>query len=472
MLSEGIHRLRDKLDSRTYIVIKNAVLSMGIKGLSIIVGLLLMPVYAKFLLNQSVLGVWLTIISMLSWIFTFDLGIGNGLRNELTIAVAHNNKAAAKKLITSAYVSAAAICVILAVILFAAIQFIDFLDMFHISTSAVDRKTMTDAITLLIGGVLIQFVLKLINSILLALHKAAIPNALNLMSNALLLVYLILAPINSINKNFATLSVVYVITTNLPLFIATIAIFLTSLRECIPSLKDFNLNDAKRITKIGIAFFWLQVLAMIIFSTNNFLISIFVSAEEVIPFQIYFKLFSLISTFFALGMIPMWSSIADAQAKNDFRWIIKARKNLYIIMGIAALGEVLVLLMSKFIVTIWMGPQYVILNEKLIIFFAILDLVNIWTLINAQIANGLGKLKNQLLFVTFGAVINFPLSYLFSIIYKSWVAIAIANIISLLPFCISETFSTAIYLRKRASSGDEKTEGILNLNTKKEYDAQ
>ena len=169
---------------------------------------------------------------------------------------------------------------------------------------------------LLIFGVLVQFVLKLINAILLALHRAAIPNALNLVSNALLLFYLLLAPIESINRNFETLAIVYVVTTNLPLLIATLVLFATSLRDSIPSAKSFSLTDARKIVKLGLAFFWLQIMAMIILSTNNFLISIFVSAEEVIPFQTYFKLFSLISTFFSLGMIPLWSSMAEAQAKR------------------------------------------------------------------------------------------------------------------------------------------------------------
>ena len=97
MIRARFRQLKKKIDLRTYIVVKNALYSVGLKGLGIIVGLLLMPVYARFLLNPSVLGIWLTLVSMLSWIITFDLGIGNGLRNELTVAVAQNDTAAKKK---------------------------------------------------------------------------------------------------------------------------------------------------------------------------------------------------------------------------------------------------------------------------------------------------------------------------------------------------------------------------------------
>ena len=118
-----------------------------------------------------------------------------------------------------------------------------------------------------------------------------------------------------------------------------------------------------------------------------------------------------------------------------------------------------------------MGPQYVIPEIQLVALFALYDLVDIWTLINAQVANGLGKLKNQIIWITLGAAANFPLSYLFSMVYKSWVAIALANIISLLPYCISETVSTTNYLRKRADACGAITKRCLYLKIKRELDA-
>lgn len=458
-----IDQFKKKVNLRTYKIIKNAAYSLGIKGLSVVVGLLLMPVYAKFLVDQSVLGIWITLISMLSWIFTFDLGIGNGLRNELTIAFAQNNKLLAKKLITSAYISSALICFVFAAILWMCIHYIDFINLFHIN-KLIDEKVLGHSISLLLISVLIQFVLKLINSILLALHRSAIPNALNLLSNILLLLYMLIAPVESINKNFASLSIIYIVTTNLPLLIATIIVFSTSLKDYIPSPKYFNISVAKNTTKLGLAFFGIQIMAMAILNTNNILISIFVNASEVVPFQIYIKLFSLVSTFFSIGMIPIWSSITDAQAKLDFNWIIKIRKQLFLLMGIAAFGEVVVLFLSRFIVTIWMGEKYASLDFKLVIFFAILDLVSIWTMISGYIANGLGKLRNQLLSLTLGVTINFPLAYLFTIFSKSWVAIITANILSLLPFCISETFSTSRYLKRNKSLNEIQVDSVTKTN--------
>lgn len=456
MLNSIVKRIKDKTDKRTQKILKNIVFSLGIKGLSIVVAFLTLPVYIKFLTNESVLGVWLTLISMLSWIFMFDLGIGNGLRNQLTKSFANNDFKKAKKLISSAYVSSFVICVILIASINKILSFVDFIKLFNVDDSTISGSVLNLSIRVLLIGVLIQFVLKLINSILLSIHKSAIPNSLSLISNIALLLFMFIMPVKAIEENFLALSFIYVFTTNIPMLIASIIIFSKDLKDCRPSLKDFDLIEAKNIIKLGVVFLWLQIMVMAISSTNNFLISTFVGAKEVVPFQIYNRLFSLVSTFFMIGLTPIWSSVTDALENKEYYWILKLRKKLFRLMGIAAIGELVVLIMSRLFITVWMGKEYVITDYKMIIFVAIFDLINIWSAINANIVGGLGKLKNAMVYLTIGAIINIPLSYYFSILYNSWVAIVIANIVSLLPYCISETISTTKYFKNILIHGVEE----------------
>ena len=64
-------------------IFSNSFFSMLIKGLGFIISFVSMPLYISYFDNQTILGIWFTIISILTWIFTFDLGLGNGLRNML-----------------------------------------------------------------------------------------------------------------------------------------------------------------------------------------------------------------------------------------------------------------------------------------------------------------------------------------------------------------------------------------------------
>lgn len=76
---------------RTRLVKKNILVSMLIKGWGSIVQFLLVPVTLGCL-NQYEYGIWLTINSILVWIDSFDIGLGNGLRNNLAESLAKGDK--------------------------------------------------------------------------------------------------------------------------------------------------------------------------------------------------------------------------------------------------------------------------------------------------------------------------------------------------------------------------------------------
>ena len=74
-----------KGDERSVLVKKNIAGSLIIKGWSCVIQLLLVPLTLKCL-SPYEYGVWLTINSILIWIDSFDIGLGNGLRNKLVEA--------------------------------------------------------------------------------------------------------------------------------------------------------------------------------------------------------------------------------------------------------------------------------------------------------------------------------------------------------------------------------------------------
>ena len=74
--------------------------AFAIKGLGMVVSLLTMPYYIDYFGNNTVLGLWFTILTVLNWILSCDIGIGNGLRNYLTEALSQNNRVKARNLIS------------------------------------------------------------------------------------------------------------------------------------------------------------------------------------------------------------------------------------------------------------------------------------------------------------------------------------------------------------------------------------
>ncbi|GKU27232.1 O-antigen export protein [Clostridium folliculivorans] len=438
----------EKFNLKNKSLLKNVIISITVKGLAIVVGLLMMPIYVKYFKEQSVLGVWLTIISILNWIFTFDLGIGNGLRNLLVKSISNNNKENIKKYISSAYVGIISVSAIILVGIIIIILNINLNSILKISSELISRRSLTIAIIVLIVGVLLQFILKLINSILFALQKAAVPSIIVLISNVMLMCYMLVVPFGTVEKNFLSIAIAYTITTNVPLLIATMLIFKNDLKDCKPSFKYFEKSYAKEVIRLGGMFLWLQIMTLVISNTNNVLISYYINSKEVVSYQVYYKFFSLASTFFLIALIPTWSAVTDAMSKNQFQWIISLRKKMYRFLAIAFIVELIVLISSNFVINIWMGNKFVINDYRYHIAIALFDFITIWSAINANIANGLNKLKIEVIWLTVGAVINIPLAYFFTRIEPSWLSIVIANILSILPYCIFETISTTRFLNK------------------------
>ena len=83
----NIKRLYSSSNRRTETVKKNIVASLAIKGVSIFVSLMLVPMTLGYVSNEMY-GIWLTLSSVMMWLGFFDVGFTLGLKNKLAEAIA------------------------------------------------------------------------------------------------------------------------------------------------------------------------------------------------------------------------------------------------------------------------------------------------------------------------------------------------------------------------------------------------
>lgn len=95
--------MKKEYDSKTVTVMKNSFATAIIQGGSLLVSFAMTPAFIRYFGNQTVLGIWYKLLSVISWIVNFDLGIGNGLRNRLAVSYSEGNEKESKELISSAY---------------------------------------------------------------------------------------------------------------------------------------------------------------------------------------------------------------------------------------------------------------------------------------------------------------------------------------------------------------------------------
>ena len=437
------------------VILWNIFMAFVIKGGSLIIGLFTMPAYMKYFDNNVVLGAWLTIVSVLSWILNFDMGIGNGLRNKLVTPLVKKDYESVKDYISSAYFSLTAIAIVIVIVGYFLIGYVDWNLFFSVSSEYISNDILIDTMRIVLVGTIIQFILRIITSILYALQKSFIPNMLHLISTILLVICIYTGLHFNINgtpgQNLVTLAYINILTVNIPLIIVTIVVFTTTLKGCGPKLYRYRKDYAHDVMKVGIAFLWLQIMFMTINNTNEFLITWFVGGNQVVEYQIYFKLFTLGGTIVSLALTPIWSAVTKAKVESNFIWINKLNNLLMLLGGIAVIFEFLIIIVLQLIINIWLGEDAIQVNYIYAIIFAISGSLFVWNKIISSMSNGFGELKIQTIFLTLGAFMNIPLAYIGSKMFDSYISIVLANIISLLPYCIVQPLWMKKYLKNKIS---------------------
>lgn len=439
------------LEKQNLNILFNILMAFIIRGGALFVSLFTLPAYLRYFNNQALLGMWFTILSVFSWILYFDLGIGNGLRNKLVDTFVNKDNIKTKQYISSAYIIISSYALVAVLLGYVMSAFINWNSFFNISENYLQRPILLQAVRIVFLGIVIQFVLRIITSILYALQKSFVPNLLNLASSTILVLYVSNASSSSVEHNIVMLAYANVIAINLPLLVATILVFATKLRNCLPSIKMFNRKYASDIMKLGGTFFYLQIIAMIIYNTNEFLISWFLGPSMVVNYQIYNKIFTLGGTLVTLTMTPIWSAVTKAKVENNYKWISKLNNRLMLLGAAGVCVELILVPFLQIILNLWLGDRAIKVDYLYASIFAISGSLLLWATVITQISNGLGELKIQLIFMTIGAIVNFPLAYIGAKLLNSYIAIVIANIISLTPYCIIQPISFNSFLKKKFS---------------------
>lgn len=426
-------------------IIKNIIFSFFVKGLAIILTLFTIPAYMRYFNNDTALGVWFTVVSIINWVLMFDLGIGNGLRNKLPKAIEENDKEEQKKLLSSAYISIFFISLIFLVALLVINYFVNWNQLLNVGNSVLSSKNLKLSMGILIIGIVLRLVLNLNSSIFFSIQKSAINNLIGFLSTLFIFIYVSFASIGSVGSNFIKLSIANSVLSNLPLLIGTFYIFMVPFKKMWPSIKYFNKEKAKEILKIGTILLWLQVAFMIIASTHAFLITNFRNPGEVVSYNIYYKIYYGILSLFYLSLTPIWSAVTKAQAKKDYDWIYK----LYIILLMLTIPFLLINIASipflQKVFDIWLKEKTIKVNNAYALIFVLFNFCFAVHNVNTSVFNGLSDFKIQNIWMSIAAILFIPLCYVFTIYFDSWIGVIVGSFICVMPY---EIFQIVFGIKK------------------------
>lgn len=388
---------------------KNIVASFLLKGISIIISLVLVPLTLNYI-DPVEYGIWLTLNSIITWFGIFDIGFGNGLRNNFAKALAKGSRELAKVYVSTTY------AVLMVLMGFFYIVFVivnPLLDWTKIMNTTSNTGVELSKLAIIVFTLFsLRFIFKLIGTILLADQKSAINDSFDVIGNffALIIIYILTKTTAGSLLYFSTcLSATPVIV----LLIANIYFFSGDYKEYIPSIKYVDLKYIRDLTSIGIQFFILQIAALIVFLTDNIIITQLFGPAEVTPYNIAFKYFNIIIMVFTTILNPFWSAFTESYHKGDVRWIQASINKLLKIWLLIVIVVVFMILFSKIFYHVWVGDK-IRIPFLLSSFMGLYVVISTWNNIFTFFINGIGAIRLQMYYAIFAAIINIPLSIYFA----------------------------------------------------------
>lgn len=446
--TEIIQKFR-QLSAKDRILFQNVLGAFAVKGLSLVVSLFTLPAYMRFFQDQNVLGVWYTVLSVLSWVLNFDLGVGNGLRNKLALALAVNNQERARQVISSAYFMIGGLVLVLTAAGLTLIPLADWNSFFNVETALIPAETLVQVVRYAFVGITLRFFLRLVSSILYALQKSAVNNAISLITSVLQLAFVLLAPVAAPAQSLKLFSLGYVFCANLPLVVATVLVFWGPLKDCRPSRRWVTASCAKGVLSLGGMFFFCQVFYMIIANTNEFFITQYTDPANVVEYQIYNKLFTLAGTLFMLGLTPVWSAVSRAVAEGDFLWLRRINRQLFWMTVAAAAAEFAILPFLQILVNLWLGAEAITIRYSYAFIFALFGTGMVAQTTVSTIANGMGRIKLQMLCYGVGVAVKVAVIDLGCRWTGEWIVVVLANALVMLPYCVLQQVELNRYIRRQ-----------------------
>ena len=164
-----------------------------------------------------------------------------------------------------------------------------------------------------------------------------------------------------------------------------------------PQKRIVNTDFAQKIISKGIGFFFIQITScLIIFGSSNIIISHYCGPTDVTIYNVAYKLFNLLIIAYTILISPLWNAYTDASAKNDYGWIRRIFKKSLMLWGLVTLTGVMLLILSPFFFTKWVGNSVTIPFGISLCVFAYVSLFNLNNCAT-YLLNGLNKIRVQII---------------------------------------------------------------------------
>ena len=337
--------------------IGRAVLSGGLaRVLSSAITLLSLPLAVRYLGGERY-GVWATITTTAVWVNLLDLGIANTLTNKISRAYALHDKQYAARYFTNALLLTSVMAGLAGVAGAGLLGAVNWTRLLHMSASVNStevRHTMAAAFAIMLLGLPCGLVNKLLAGYQ-EVHRSNFVACAAAMAGLCGLALGIALRVSM--PMLFVLSAGCLTFGNLVMLIVVVGWQKPWLR---PRLRLVERRAMRELLSSGSAFFFIQVAAVVVFSSDNLVVSHYLGPAEVTPYSVSWRLVGFTAMLPSLVFPALWPAYAEAHARHDHGWIRRTFSlTMWGIIGFNLACSALLLAAGRELIRLWAGAAAV-----------------------------------------------------------------------------------------------------------------
>ena len=380
----------------------------GVSGLSLFVSI---PILIHYL-GDTNYGVWVLAFTLFQWVLLMDFGLASVLKTKIPELQHSGNINLINAYIKSTYKS----CFVIAgcIFLFFVLFFFTF-NVQSILNISFESSFVTQLFLLNIFFFCVNFILNTHKSLFVGVHKGKFAEQ-SIAVNQIVFLLCLVIPI----RFFSTISdesKLYLITiiNGLVCLIVNLiyTIYFFKSEKLNPFTKEKTPRDyLKGIYSLGLKYMVIQIGSLFLFSSDNYILSYFMSPKEVVPYEIVSKYFQFPLMILTAGMAPLWSMFAKGYLEKNQTWLLMIFKRFNYFYILILVGMLLCVFIASPIMKLWISKEFTV-SIFLLFSVSIMISLRIFTTFYGYFFNGIGNLRSYLVLLCASVLLKLPLSYLF-----------------------------------------------------------
>lgn len=332
-------------------VVASAAAGLLLRGSAFVVILITVPLTLGFL-GPIRFGLWMTLASFIALLSVTDLGIGNGVLNNVARAFGQGDRAAARGYLASGFLALTGIAVLLGVVFLMMYPLVSWASLYNVAGDPTAAAEAGPATAAFVATFLMGLPLGLVGQVRSAYQEGFVQSAFSGLGNLATLALLIAAIAVG-----ASLPVLVLAITAGPIVAAIINVFVLLRIQrpwLTPRPSDVTIKALRSVVSVGLGFLVLQVAYGVAFSSDPLVVAHVVGPAAVADYSVVYRLFAIPGGLAFIALLPLWPAYREAIWRSDIGWVrMTVRRSFLIVLAATIPLAVCLSFAGSALVAVW-----------------------------------------------------------------------------------------------------------------------